>query len=508
MDLQVAEKQKIIGRTQEQSIFQKAYESQQAEFIAVYGRRRVGKTFLVRQYFSSNPHVLKTAPLFFYVTGTKDGSLHDQISNFTQELGNTFYAGAQLEVKGNWRETFENLTKAIHNAPPKKRIVLFFDEFPWLVTKNSQLLQTLEYYWNHHWSRDPRIKLIICGSSAGWILKNIVNSKGGLYNRVTRTVHLQPFNLQETQAYLTSLKIKLNHHQIAHLYMVLGGVPFYLSQVESGLSAIQNVEKLAFRDNGFLIKEFPNLYATLFEEAQTHIEIARLISQHPYGIGQEEITKKISHLSSGGRIVGWLSDLEQAGFIIRLKPFSNKKKGIYYKLIDEYSLFYFRWIEPIKNSLLEQGMRPGYWESLQHAPAWHSWAGYAFESLCYKHIPQISQGLGLSPTAIPYAWRYAPSRVEDNEIDRGAQIDLLFDRDDNAITICEIKYTQDPFAIDKRYAEQLNQKLKVFKSVTKTKKQLFLSMIASNGLKTTIYSEEMIANAVDLECLFNKMPTL
>jgi AAA+ ATPase superfamily predicted ATPase len=503
----MSEKQGIVGRIQEQKVLKKTYESNQAEFIAIYGRRRVGKTFLVRQYFSDNQAVMKKGASFFYVTGTKDASLQDQITNFTEEIGNTFYSGASLEVQTNWRDTLQTLTQAIKNAPPKKRIVLFFDEFPWLVTRNSNLLQTLEYYWNHHWSRDPRIKLIICGSSAGWILKNIVNNKGGLYNRVTRTLHLQPFNLQETQDYLSSIKIKLNHHQIAHLYMVLGGIPFYLSQVEPGLSAIQNVERLAFKDNGFLIKEFPNLYATLFEESQTHIDLTRLISQHPYGIGQEEIIKKLSHLSSGGRIVEWLSDLERSGFILRMKPFSHKRKGIYYKLIDEYSLFYFRWIEPIKNSLLEQGMRPGYWENLQNTPAWNSWVGYAFESLCYKHIPQISHGLHLSPTAVPYAWRYAPSKNEDGESDRGAQIDLLFDRDDDAITVCEIKYTQSPFAIDKRYAEQLNQKLKVFKTVTKSKKQLFLSLISASGVKKTIYSEEMLASAIDLEILFHRTPT-
>lgn len=489
----------IIGRIREQKLLEKAYESEQSEFIAVYGRRRVGKTFLIRQYFINKQFNGKKDSIFFYATGTKDGPLQDQISNFTQSIGAAFYSGASLALSSNWRDTLNTLTHAIQNAPANKKIILFFDEFPWLVTHNSSLLQTLEYYWNHHWSQDPRIKLIICGSSAGWILKNIVNNKGGLYNRVTHSLHLQPFNLAETAKYLTHLKIKLNHHQIAHLYMVLGGIPFYLSQIEPGLSAVQNVEKLAFKDNGFLVREFPNLYATLFEEAQSHIEITRLISEHPYGIGQEDITKKLPNLSSGGRIVAWLSDLEQAGFIVRLKPFGNKRKGIYYKLVDEYSLFYFRWIEPIKNSLLERGMRPGYWEQLQNTPSWHSWAGYAFESLCYKHIQQIGQALKLSPTAVPYTWRYMPLKGGS---DHGAQIDLLFDRNDNTITVCEIKHTKSPFVIDKQYALQLNQKLKVFQQVTKTKKHLLLSMISCNGLKKTIYSEELVSSSIDLEALF------
>ncbi|MBP9694144.1 MAG: AAA family ATPase [Alphaproteobacteria bacterium] len=504
--------QEIIGRIHEQEALKKTFNSQQAEFIAIYGRRRVGKTFLVRQFFTSHKHIIKEAPIFLYVTGTKNGSLQDQISNFTQELGKAFYAGAPIETKETWRDSLQTLSLAIQNVPPHKKIILFFDEFPWLVTPNSNLLQTLEYYWNHHWSRDPRIKLIICGSSAGWILKHIVNNKGGLYNRVTKAIHLQPFNLYETAAYLKSRKIQLNEHQIVHLYMVLGGIPFYLSQIEPGLSAAQNVERLAFKNNGFLIREFSNLYATLFEESQTHIELTRTISKHPYGIGQEELIKSIPHISSGGRITQWLSDLENAGFIIRLKPFLNKKKGIFYKLIDEYSLFYFRWIEPIKDSLLEQGMRSSYWKNLQNTPAWNSWIGYAFESLCYKHIPQISKGLDLSPTAVPYTWRYAPSKkiqeqTEKTDESRGAQIDLLFDRDDDSITICEIKYTSAPYTIDKKSADQLKQRLKVFKTVTRTKKHLFLSIISANGLKESIYSTEYVSSSIDLTALFHKLPT-
>jgi predicted AAA+ superfamily ATPase len=493
--------QKIIGRIKEQQILKQVCESDKAEFVAIYGRRRVGKTFLIRQYFTGKQSPAVRKNVFFYATGTNNGPLHDQISNFTQEIGNAFYSGAQLEVKNNWKDTLHALTQAIQNVKSNKSVILFFDEFPWLVTRNSNLRQALEYFWNHHWSRDKRIKLIICGSSAGWILKNIVNNRGGLYNRVTCTLQLKPFDLMETAEYLAYLKVKLNESQIAHLYMVLGGIPFYLSQIMPGLSASQNIEKLAFASDGFLLKEFPNLYATLFEESQTHIALARIIAKHPYGIGQEEIVKKFPHFSSGGRMVEWLSDLEEAGFIMRLKPFGNKRKGIYYKLIDEYSLFYFRWIEPIKDSLLEPGMRPGYWQNLQNTPSWSSWIGYAFESLCYKHITQISLALGLSSAAIPYTWRYSPIK---GGTECGAQIDLLFDREDDTITICEIKHTQNPFIIDKKYAAQLQQKLKVFKQVTKTKKHLSLSMISANGLKKTIYSEELVSMSIDLKALFRK----
>jgi uncharacterized protein len=257
-----------------------------------------------------------------------------------------------------------------------------------------------------------------------------------------------------------------------------------------------------------LFKEFPNLYATLFEEPKSYIDLARIISKRPYGIGLEEIVKS-SNMSSGGRVVEWLSNLEHAGFIVRQKSFMNVKKGIFYKMIDEYSLFYFRWIEPIIESILNEGMRLGYWELLQSKPSWQSWAGYAFESLCHKHIPQIAQGLSISPTALAYAWRYSPpkgSNEDEESCERGAQIDLLFDRDDDAITICEIKYTKTLFPIDKNYAEQLNQKFNVFKRVTKTKKMLYLAMICSSGLKKTIYSEEMVNKSINIKSLFAKSP--
>ncbi len=487
----------FYGREEEQAILQKVYQSKKPEFVALYGRRRVGKTHLIRNAFSG----IKDG-LFFYVTGTKNGKRSAQIQNFTDEIASAFIQpGLRLEVKKNWLNTFRLLTEQIQSSK-KKKIVLFFDEFPWMVTRKSALLETLEYFWNRHWSTDPRIKLIICGSSSGWILKHIINNTEGLYNRVTERIHLEPFNLQQTKGYLLSRKVKVTNKQITDLYMVLGGIPHYLNQIKSGLSAAQVVEELAFKKKGFLVTEFKNLYATLFGTADGHVELARAISQHHYGIGQEELLQKIPSLTSGGRLSETLEDLIEAGFIERFTPFTYKKKGVVYKMTDEYSLFYFRWIEPIKETLLDRGMRKGYWEALIKSPAWHSWAGYAFESLCYKHIPQISIALNLSPAAIPYAWRSIS--VKGSE-DSGAQIDLLFDRKDNAITICEIKYTEKPFEINKSTAEALNKKLDVFKEKTKTKKQLFLTFVSASDLKKTMYSEEMVSGVATLDDLFRKV---
>ena len=487
--------EKIIGREEEQAILEELFNSKKAEFLAIYGRRRIGKTMLVRVFFESK------SAIFLNTTGTLHGSMKEQIDNFTQQIGEAFYQGAQLKSGKNCNESFKILNDAIKAVSSNKKIVLFLDEFPWMATKNSKLLQSLDYYWNQHWSRDGRIKLIICGSSASWIIKNIINNKGGLHNRITRTIHLEPYNLKDTKRFLNHSGVKLNNQQITQLYMVTGGVPYYLSYVEKGLSATQNIGNLAFRRKSFLLGEFDNLFSALFEEAEVYINIVRTIAKKRYGIDQEELFNRIKDFSKGGRSIDKLKALEDASFIIRFKPHLHNRKGIYYKVIDEYSLFYFNWIEPLKETLLVRGMKKNYWESIQNTPEWYSWAGYSFEAICYKHIIQISEALNMSPTAIPNTWKYAP---KNDSKEQGAQIDLLFDRKDNAITLCEIKYTAKPFEINKQYAAQLNNKIDIFKKITKTNKQIFLAMISASGIKNTMYSDEIVDGLVTLDDLFKK----
>ena len=481
----------FTGRRKERQVLEELYHSDKAEFLAIYGRRRVGKTYLIREFFKAQ------ACLFFNATGIHKGPLKRQLHECTKEMARAFLPGMELKEKRNWFEVFESLTSMIEKQVPKnKKVVLFFDEFPWMATPRSKLIQALDYYWNQFWSQDKRIKLIVCGSSASWIIKNIVNDRGGLHNRLTRTILLDPMSLDETKKMLQGMKVKLNNRHIAQIYMVTGGIPFYLTHITAGLSATQIIEKLAFSKNGILIDEFDKLYASLFDNASSYIELVRMIASHRYGIPQEEILKKIP---KGGSAVKRLKDLEHAGFIMGFTPYQHKRKGIYYKVIDEYTLFYLHWIEPIKETLLKKGVREGYWDKMIQSGSWNSWAGYSFEAMCYKHLTQISRALNLSPAALPNTWKYAPSKGSREE---GAQIDLLFDREDDAITLCEIKYTNTPFAIDKEYALKLRKKIEVFKNKTHTSKQLFISMISANGLKKTMYSEEMINGVITLDDLF------
>jgi len=485
----------IVGRQEEVKILQQMLSSDMSEFLCLYGRRRVGKTFLIREFFQNEDAV------FFNVTGAKDAPMMEQLKHFMSEQGRVFYHGAKLQTVKNWDDAFNALTQAFVASPINKPIILFFDELPWMATKRSRLLQNLDYYWNQHWSRDQRIKLIVCGSSASWILHKIVRDKGGLYNRMTREIHLEPFNLLEVKSFLNSMGVNLNNQQILLLYMVTGGIPYYLIRAEKGLTAIQLIEKLAFSKKGFLLKEFDNLFGSLFDDDEVYADIVRAIGKYRYGIGQQELFNALGKHAQGGAYSKKLKNLEETGFIMSYVPIFHKEKGVYYRITDEYTLFYLKWIEPLRKNLQKIALSPGNWQEMQNSPEWNSWLGYAFENVCYNHLPAIRKALHISPTAIADSWRYTP-RKHDEE--KGAQIDLLFDRKDGAITICEIKYSTKPYVITKEYVDNLRCKMAVFQKQTRTKKQLFIAMITVMGLKNNYYAEDICSGVVTLGDLFKE----
>lgn len=484
---------KIIGRVREQEILKSLLGSKKAEFIAIYGRRRIGKTYLVKNFIDSLPYV------FFHVTGLQKGSSKDQLNEFAKQIGATFYQGASITRRTRWMDAFEDLTQAIAKIPKDKKIVLFFDEFPWMATPRSKLLTALELYWNRYWVFDDRIKLIICGSATSWIIENIINNKGGLHNRVTRTILLKPFLLHEVESYLKSQQIRLNHRHILDLYIVLGGVPLYWSFIEKGHSAHQCIDRLCFQSDGPLVKEFDRLFGSLFEDPKPYVDLIRIIASQRYGIGQAELIAK-SKLPDGGNTVRRLHQLEEAGFIVSFVPYGRKDKGVYYLIDDEYSLFYLYWIEPNLKRISKKSTNQGFWVSQSSRPSWKSWSGLSFESVCYKHVDQIRQTLKIDAGAIASSWRF----VSKKEAEEGVQIDLLFDRPDGAITICEIKCSDTPFKIEREYAQQLLKKMEIFRKQTKTEKQLFLSMITTMGLKPSMYAEEIVTHDVTLEDLFSR----
>lgn len=276
--------------------------------------------------------------------------------------------------------------------------------------------------------------------------------------------------------------------------MALGGVPYYLKQVQLGLSAIQNINKLCFQKRGILYTEFQRLFTSLFDHAVVHEELIYLLSKKREGMVRSELFEKAKLSTDGGRLTDRLDELEKAGFIISFIPW-HKQHGVYYKIIDEYTLFYLTWIKPIKNEIVDKH----YWEAQAHNPAYKSWSGYAYELICYKHLSVIMHKLSIPHGSRAASWKHVATKTSNG---KGTQIDLFFDRPDGIVTICEIKYTDKPFKIDKEYAANLMNKVKVFKAKTRTKKQIFIAMISANGIQPTIYSEELISGVVTLEDLF------
>ncbi len=477
----------LTGRELELQRLEKVFQSTEAEFTVLYGRRRVGKTYLIRYFFGE-----KNCQ-FFQATGLQGGALKKQLSHFAESLSETFTHRVQIKPPASWEEAFQLLTQFIETASPKNKTVIFLDELPWMAGPRSGLLQALDYYWNHHWSKNPNVILIVCGSSASWLIKNIIYNKGGLHNRCTCEIRLEPFTLSETRNYLKSRNIRLNDDHILELYMALGGVPYYLRYVEPGQTAAENIQNILFAKTAPLKDEFTKLFHSLFADAEAYIELIKLIAKKKEGISRALIEKQSKLSQGGGRLTQRLNQLIQTHFIESYLPW-DKQRGEYYKLIDEFCLFYIHWLEFTKGKKFPAD----YWIKQTQKPNYYVWSGYAFEAVCHKHIEQIIQSLKVKSVEAISSWRLV-TREKQNT---GVQIDLLLDRSDDAITLCEIKYTNKPFVIDKQYAENLQRKNDVFIEKTGTKKQIFISIISANGVKPNQYSRELISSVVTLKDLF------
>ncbi len=480
---------KITGRKEEKLKLKKILSSKEAEFIAVYGRRRVGKTCLIRDSIMTNK------ARFIEVTGLKDGNLSQQLEIFTEAFAEAFGLKYSPSQPKSWRAAFKMLTEAILNLPKNKKFVIFLDELPWLATPKSGLMQALDHFWNTKWIKHPQIKLIVCGSAASWILDNLINAKGGLHNRLTASIRLRPFNLQETIEFLSEQSIRMNATQVLSLYLSMGGIPFYLRAIQKGLSASQNINQLCFTGDGLLYTEFNRLFSSLFNNSDAYVEIIRTISKHPEGLDQTSLEKHLTLTSLGGTLTKRLNELEAAGFIISFVPYGKGKKGMCYRIIDEYTLFYIRWIEPVANRIKTATSQSDYWQSKCQTPSWKAWSGYAFEAFCYKHIEEIRKAMKIHTGFEIGTWRY----VSKSKDERGVQIDLLLDRADGIINLIEIKYSQKPFLIKRQYADQLGAKIDIFEEHLKAKKDVHLTMVTVAGLTKNAYSEALVENELTLD---------
>ena len=471
----------MIGRKEEIRKIQLLLGSQRSEFLAVTGRRRVGKTFLIDQTLNSY--------FCFSMTGIQNGDTQTQLVNFGIKLAE-YKGSSDPAIPKNWQMAFLQLKAYLKTLDKARKQVIFIDELPWVYTARSRFIQLLAHLWNDYISKEQHFILVICGSSSSWISQKIINDPGGLHNRVTEKIHLYPFSLSETQLFLQSNGLRFTPQEVARIYMSLGGIPFYLENLRKGESFSSAIERMCFSLSGILKNEYKNLYQALFNHADLHQSIVAALSAQPYGIDRTVILKKLN-IKKNGSYHRALEELIVSDFVTEHIPFQKKKKGSVYRLIDEYSLFYHSFIKA------NQKYIPGMWQQIAQSQAYKIWTGYAFENLCHKHISEIKQALGIGAVYTEISSFRIPGTPEQ----KGIQIDLLIDRKDDSINICEVKFHRGPYSIDKAYYEKLIETRQRFIEFTGTRKQVFITLITNHGVKENAYSREIVDSEVTLSDL-------
>ncbi len=457
---------KLIGRKQECDRLKKCLDSDSAQLIVIYGRRRVGKTFLVNQFFKNR--------FDFKVTGLYNEPKETQIKAFMTELNNQ----TQKEnlIPKDWIDAFNLLKNYLKSLPQDEKHIVFFDEFPWFDTAKSGFLSAFEWFWNDWGVTQDNLVLLVCGSATSWMIENIDKNKGGLFNRQTARLYLEPFTLKETEEYLKSRNINWERYDIAECYMVMGGIPFYLSQLDSDLDYTRNIDNLFFRKRAVLWDEFQHLYKTLFSNSEQHIKVVEALSTKRIGLTKSEIHEK-TKLPPNGAFNKVLENLINSGFVRVYSYFGDKKSKTLYQLSDYYTMFYYKFL---KN---KDGKDESFWTNGIGSPSRNAWAGFTFEQLCKDHVKQIKNKLGISGVLTKESsWFFQEKEDQD-----GVQIDMIIDRDDRIINLCEMKFSMNEFEIDKEYQQKLLNKIDTFRKETNTKKNLQLTFVTTFGLKKNMY---------------------
>ena len=470
----------IIGRREEIRRLQKCYSSSEAQLVIVYGRRRVGKTFLVSELFRDR--------FALRLTGAYNQPKHVQIGYVADELRRASHS--EFCTPETWKDTFMLLRQFIESRPADQRQLVFIDEIPWMDTPKSGFLPAFEYFWNSWGAQQRNLMIIVCGSATAWMSAKLADNPGGLFNRHATRIYLRPFTLSETEEYLHSRHIEWSRYDIAECYMAMGGIPYYLSQIDSELSYSANMDYLFFRPKVGLWDEFGHLYRTLFRNSELYIKVVEVLSAKKMGMTRAEIASATG-LSSNGDLTRMLQNLVDSDFVIEYRYYGNKRKNVMYQLSDNYTLFYYRFV---KN---HHGHDQHFWTNTLDLPARKAWAGNAFELVCKAHIQQIKRKMGIAGVLSDVSVWF--SNATDDS--RGAQIDLVIDRRDRIINLCEIKFSINQFVISGDYEMQLRNKIEAFRQATHTTKALHLTMVTTYGVKRNAHSG-IVQSEVCLDDLF------
>ena len=457
----------MFGREEEKRVLLSLLESEKSEFVAIYGRRRVGKTYLVRETYNYN--------FAFQHTGLQDATIREQLEEFANSL--TIAGMKKVKRPKNWSQAFFMLGQHLSTLPEGKKVV-FIDELPWLDARNSKFVSALDHFWNGWATARKDIVLVVCGSATSWIMDKIVMNYGGLHNRLTEQIYLRPFTLQECEQYATQRNLGMSRRNILETYMILGGIPFYWDMLRKDLSWAQNIDRMFFYQDGKMRNEFEALYRSLFRHPQAYIDVVTALGTKKAGMTRNELIAALGE-NNGGTLSKTLRELEQCGFIRSYNSIGKAKKETVYQLIDNFTLFYFKFMAD--GTINEKD----FWSRTITKPAYNAWSGLAFERVCFQHIDQIKRALGISGIiSNVYSWVYIPKETEE----KGAQIDMLIDRDDNIINVCEMKFSQGEYELTEKYDLELRNKVGTFQSKTKTRKGVSIVMITSYGLKRNAWA--------------------
>lgn len=498
----------FIGRKKEQQLLKEYIASDQSEFVAVYGRRRVGKTFLIQQVVGED--------FVFYAAGMHKVPMRIQLANFMQGIKKH---NPKVRTAKTWLEAFIALETYLEELPEGRKIV-FIDEMPWMDTPRSNFISGLEHFWNSWASWRNDIKLIVCGSATSWIINNLIKNRGGLHNRVTHKIPLKPFTLKECREYFQARGFRLGEKQIAECYMVLGGVPFYLSKMNKGEGVAQNIDRLLFAEDGELHDEFKSLYNSLYKNAAKHIKIVTALAAKGKGLTRQEIIG-LTKLPDNGKFSLMLEELESCGFTRSYAPFTVNKRSAksederqspdtLYQLVDPFTLFHFQ-------VMRMAGTRDEhFWSNNQNSHMFSTWSGLAFEKLCLNHEQQIRAALGVSGvSAEVFSWFSKASEKEtsaDAEANpktgkktavkaRGAQIDMLIDRADKTINVCEMKFWSTLYSMSAKDEADIERRVSALRHETGTDKNVIVTLVTTKGLVRNEHSES-VQKVVVLEELF------
>ena len=471
----------MIGRAKERAILEQAYQSDKSEFVAVYGRRRVGKTYLIRETFNSS--------FVFQHSGIANVNTRIQLERFRQSLIES--GRRQCPSLHSWFQAFDELKEVVKQAPKGKK-VLFIDEMPWMDKKNANFIPALENFWNAWASARKDILLIICGSATSWMLKKVIHAKGGLHNRVTVRINLMPFTLAECEKMALVLGLVASRYQILQYYMALGGVPFYWNFLQRGLSVAQNMDALFFAEDAKLYAEFQDLYASLFSKDAPYIQIVAALGRKRMGMTRNEIADA-TRIAKSGTLTLYLEELEQCGLLRKYRVPGKMSREAIYQLTDNYSLFYFRFIrENVERD-------PKFWTNTIESRLLSTWQGLAFELVCLQHITCIRRALQIEGVhSVAYAWQNMAS-----DGGSGAQIDLVIDRNDGIVNLCEMKFAAGKYSLTAKDDDAMSSKRKALALELPRRKSLHITYVTTFGLEHNAYWNN-VQSEVTLDDLFRE----